>query len=171
MDGCRANLLADLLQIREDWSGSRRLSEVRDDTVSHDWLWSLNPCHGPIVPPGEYLAALRLRLGAPTIDIPVLCKRCGREDLDKVCTHALRCALPEATRGHNGIRDVVLNLSHLSDSCARPEVLNLIPSHATLRPADILTSAALPGRLAALDIGVTSPDCAGAGDDCCETMR
>lgn len=48
--------------------------------------------------------------------------------------------------------------------------MGLIPSVPTLRPADILTSAALPGRLAALDIGVTSPEAAGAGDDCCEAM-
>ena len=40
----------------------------------------------------------------------------------------------------------------------------------TLRPADIPTSAVLPGRLAALDIGITSPDASGAGDDCCEAM-
>ena len=49
-------------------------------------------------------------------------------------------------------------------------MLTLIPSHPTLRPADILTSAALPGRLAALDVGVASPDAAGAGVDCTVSM-
>ena len=40
----------------------------------------------------------------------------------------------------------------------------------TLDSVDILTSAALPGRLAALDIGITSPDAARAGVDCCHAM-
>ena len=35
----------------------------------------------------------------------------------------------------------------------------------------MLTSAALPGRLAALDVGVACPDAAGAGVDACESMR
>ena len=171
IDKCRADRLEATLGLREDWKGKNRVKELRDETVSHDWLWSLNPCHGPIVPPTHYLAALRLRLGAPAIDNPILCPRCGREDMDVNATHALCCALPEATRGHNCVRDAVLQLSHLADPCARTEVLNLIPSHPALRPADILTSAAYPGRLAALDIGISSPDSSGAGDDCCEAMR
>ena len=101
----------------------------------------------------------------------MVCPRCGRDELDISCAHALCCALPEATRGNNNVRDVVLQLAHLADPCARPEVLNLIPSNPMLRPADILTSAAFPGCLAALDIGISSPDSSGAGDDCCETMR
>ena len=56
------------------------------------------------------------------------------------------------------------------DPNAELEPLGLITSHPTLRPADVLTSAALPGRLAALDVGVTSPDAAGAGIDCVESM-
>ena len=44
------NLQTMLVQ-REDWEGERRLAELRDETVSHDWLWSVNPCHGPVVPP------------------------------------------------------------------------------------------------------------------------
>ena len=54
---------------------------------------------------------------------------------------------------------------------AGAETLNLIPSVPTLRPADILTSAASPSRLAALDIGIVSPDSGGAGDDCCDAMN
>ena len=69
------------------------------------------------------------------------------------------------------MRDVILQLAHLADPSASSEPLDLIPSAPMLRPADILTSAAFPGCLAALDIGVTSPDSLGAGDDCCESMR
>ena len=39
-----------------------------------------------------------------------------------------------------------------------------------LRPVDVPTSAALPGRLAALNVGVASPHAAGVGGDCTETM-
>lgn len=46
----------------------------------------------------------------------------------------------------------------------------LVPSAPALRPADILTSAALLGRLAALDIGVTCQEATGAGEDCCDAM-
>ena len=59
VDTCRADRLESMLHQREDWKGKRRLAALRDATVSHEWLWSLNPCHGPIVPPTHYLAAIR----------------------------------------------------------------------------------------------------------------
>ena len=170
-DEYRADYLDSLLHVAGDWNGKRRLRELRDSTTSHTWLWSLNPCHGPIVPPTHFLTAVRLRLGAPSIESMMVCPRCGREDLDRPCAHALCCSIPEATRGHNKVRDVVLQLAHLADPSASSEPLNLIPSAPMLRPADVLTSAAFPGCLAALDIGVSSPDSSGAGDDCCESMR
>ena len=68
------------------------------------------------------------------------------------------------------MRDVVLGLAHLADPSSATETVGLVPSNPSLRPADILTSAALPGRMAALDIGITSPDGAGAGGDCCDAM-
>ena len=74
-----------------------------------------------------------------------------------------------ATRGHYHVRDCILPLAHLADPCTALESVGLIPSAPSLRPADLLSSAAIPGRMAALDIGVTSPDAMGAGDDCCET--
>ena len=37
------------------------------------------------------------------------------------------------------------------------------------RPADVYTSAALPGRDAALDVTIAAQDAVGAGDDCCAT--
>ena len=50
------------------------------------------------------------------------------------------------------------------------ETVGLIPSAPTLRPADLLNSAAVPGRLAALDVGIISPDANNAGEDCCQSM-
>ena len=58
-----------------------------------------------------------------------------------------------------------------ADPSAATEVEGLIPSAPARRPADILTSAALPGSLAALDIGVKAPDATGAGTDRVEAMR
>ena len=65
----------------------------------------------------------------------------------------------------------MLELAHLADPSAEAETLGLVPSHPSLRPADVLTSAALPGRLAALDVGVVSPDAAASGSDCCAYMH
>ena len=64
----------------------------------------------------------------------------------------------------------MLELAHLADPSAEAETPGLVPSAPSLRPADVLTSAALPGRLAALDVGVVSPDAAGSGPDCCAHM-
>ena len=81
---------------------------------------------------------------------------------------AAHCLKPK--KEHYAIRDELLPLAYLADSSAAVETTGLIPSAPTLRPADILTSAALPGRLAALDVGVCSPDASGAGGDCCASM-
>ena len=59
---------------------------------------------------------------------------------------------------------------HCFTSCIAPEAPEIIASHPALRPADIFTSAAIPGGMAALDVGIASPDAAGAGDDCVESM-
>ena len=147
----------------------RRLSELRDDSVSHDWLWRISSAHGPIVPRSEFQTGVRLRVGADCIRPGTGCARCGAV-MQGSASHAFCCALPEATTGHYDVRNAILPLAHLADSSTSLEPLGLIPSHPSLRPADLLCSAAYPGRLAALDVGVTSPDASGAGDDCCENM-
>ena len=138
--------------------------------MSHDWLWALKPAHGSHVPHEDYVTRLRLRLGAPIIDDAVVCHRCGAAILDRSCNHALCCSLGEATKGHNRVRDDVLRLVHIADSAAETEAQGLIPFAPSLRPADIFTEAAVPGCQAAMDIGITSPNATGAGDDCCEAM-
>ena len=85
--------------------------------------------------------------------------------------HALCCSLAEATRGHNAVRDQLHKAARAADSSAETEPLGLIASQPTLRPADVFTSAATPGRLSALDVGICSPEAAAAGDDCTEGMR
>ena len=128
----------------------RRLLELRDPSVSHEWLWRVSRAHGPVVPRSDFQVAVRLRVGAVCTSPAAICARCGAA-LGATGSHALCCALPEATRGHYDVRDEVLRLGHLADPTAATEALGLIPTAPTLRPADILTSAALPGRLAALD--------------------
>ena len=64
----------------------------------------------------------------------------------------------------------MLEFTHIADSSATTEIRNLFPTAPLLRPADIFTSAARQGRLAALGIGICSPDASGAGLDCTATM-
>ncbi len=87
------------------------------------------------------------------------------------CVHASCCAPGPSLRGHNDVRDSVLDCSRLSDSTAEPEVLGLIASAPGLRPADILTSALGGNTLTALDVGVASPHAVRAGEDCTVSMR
>ena len=126
---------------------------------------------GPVVPRGDFQDAVRIRLGAPLAKPGTPCARCGFAMEANTCKHGLLCALPEATKGHYECRDCVLELAHLADPRAEAETRGLIDSSPSLRPADVLSAAVFPGRLAALDVGVTSPDRSGLGDDCCESMN
>lgn len=170
LDDQRASDLSDHLAENHHWSHWRCLRELCDPSTSHDWLWALHPCHGPTLDKAEYLTAIRLRIGAPCIEDVITCPRCNDKNLDRSCRHALLCAIPEATRGHYDVRDAILPLVHLADPSADTETPGLVPDFPTLRPADIFTSAAISGRLAALDIAITSPDATGAGEDCCQAM-
>ena len=109
-------------------------------------------------------------MGAFLTDDPCLCPRCNLKILDRTAKHGLCCAAPEGTHGHYTTRDAILHLTHLADPSASTEITELIPSAPALRPADIFSSAAFPGSMAALDIGICSPDASGAGRDCCESM-
>ena len=170
VDKCIIEGLAQELQAAEQFPDERRLREIADPACNHEWLWALSPHHGPTLQDEEYVEAVRLRLGAGGPEEPVPCRLCGGV-LDGAGSHAMCCATGEATRGHNAVRKQLHGLARSADSAAEEEPLGLIPSHPTLRPADVFTSAAHPGRLSALDVGVTSPEATGAGDDCTESMR
>ena len=166
----RADRLVATLQGQGRWSDVRRLRCLRDPSTSHAWLWGLNPVHGPIVPPADFGLAACIRIGAHLVEDAFVCPRCSKEVVGRTAAHALCCAAPQATHGHYDARDQLLLAVHLADPSATPEAPEIIASHPALRPADIFTSAAIPGGLAALDVGITSPDAAGAGDDCVESM-
>ena len=171
LDAEKVDRLSEHLLESHLWSAARRIRELRDPGANHDWLWGLHRAHGNCMPQEEYLAAVRLRVGAHFTEEPVVCGACGKAVMDRCGAHALCCASAESTVGHYKVRDSVHELVALADPSAETEVEGLIPSRPYRRPADFLTSAARPGSLAALDIGVKAPDAVGAGDDCVEAMR
>lgn len=164
------SLAADL-RSSERWTDIRRIRELRDDSVSHDWLWAIGPGPGGSFHPAEYATAVRCRLGAHHAEEPLPCQSCGRAVLDPAASHALCCAPGPCTQGHKDVRDTFLDYTRLADATAEPEVLGLIASAPGLRPADVLTSALAMGLDTALDVGVASPEASGAGKDCAESMR
>ena len=103
----------------------------------------LHPGHGDLVPPDEFAHAVRIRLGAKFIDDVASCERCGKL-LGSNAAHAFCCALPDATRGHNRVRDKAHDLVSIADPSASREAPELVPSFPTIRPADIFTESAFP---------------------------
>ena len=75
-----------------------------------------------------------------------------------------------STKGHYRVCDKLLAVTQECDPGAETEPLGLIASRPALRPADILTTAAHSGRLAALDVGIVAPEASGSGLDCTAAM-
>ena len=98
-----------------------------------------------------------MRFGAGNPPDGGLCGHCGKVSLDSAGGHATCCAIGESTRGHNAVRDAVFAFAEMADPAAEKEAEDLVPSDPRARPADVLTSAAIPGCVAALDIGVVAP--------------
>ena len=121
-------------------------------------MWALSPHQGPIIEDErEFLEAVRVRLGAGGPSDIAMCGYCSKQQLDIPGSHASCCAVGEATKGHNAIRDTIFGYAVEADPSADWEPEGLVPSQPRARPADVLTTAAIPGRVAALDVGVTSP--------------
>ena len=129
LDGASVEQLSRRLLQQERWTDARRIRELRDPSVSHDWLWALNPAHGPTVPAEKYATCVRLRLGAFLSAEPFLRERCGAAVVDRAGSHALCCAAPEGTRGRYAVRDALLPPVHLADPSAQTEVPELIPTN------------------------------------------
>jgi hypothetical protein len=148
-----------------------RLSDLCEAYGTHEWLWCLSPAHGPCIEDEtEFVEAVRVRLGAGGPIDGGICGACGVARLDASGAHASTCSLCEATRGHNAVRNLLFDVSSAIDPSTEREPEGLVPSCPTLRPADVLSPAARPGCMAALDIGVTSPMAASAGEDAAESM-
>lgn len=147
-----------------------RLDDLAARGTSHSLLWALSPHQGPVIEEdAEFAEAVRVRLGSGGPPDVGVCGYCERHQLDSAGGHASCCAVGEATLGHNAVRDVVFAYAAEADPSADREVADLAPSHPRARPADVLTTAAIAGRVAALDVGVTSP-AAAAGADAADAM-
>jgi hypothetical protein len=148
-----------------------RLHDLRLAEGTHSWLWRLSREQGATIDDEqEYVEAVRVRLGTGGPPDGGLCGSCGAAFLDSSGRHAAGCCLGEATRGHHAVRDVLFEASFIADPSTEREPEGLVPSHPALRPADVLSPAARAGCLAALDVGVTSPLAATAGEDAAESM-
>ena len=147
-----------------------RLDDLANPATGHGWMWSLAPQHGIIIEDErEFTEAVRVRLGAGGPPDCALCGCCGRAQLDSAGSHASWCSLGEATAGHNAIRDALFEFAAAADPATELEPEDLIPSRPRARPADVLTPAVIPGRVAALDVGVTS-SAVSSDEDATEAM-
>ena len=172
MDACTARGLLQRARQSDDRDREWLLAELVSPHVNHEWLWRLDPNKGPCLAADDYVAAVRLRLGAGGPSEAVPCASCGDALLGPSGLHAMLCARGPSTRGHNAVRDELFAVASSLDSTSELEPLGLIPSRPRLRPADLLTGVSgFSARHAALDVGICCPAAAGAGDDCVEAMR
>ena len=152
----------------EDARGARRLRELVAPHTCHDWLWKINPREESRLAEEDFLLDLSSRLGADQVGADAVCSCCG-EVLDRAVSHASCCSPAESTRGHYAVVAAVADGMALADPSLRTEVHGLVPTGE--RPADILTTAAIPGRQAALDITIASQDALHAGLDACASAH
>jgi hypothetical protein len=164
-DCTRLRRLEATLRQQSNWVQLDRLRELRHPEVSHSWLWHLDSSSGSVLAQVDYIANVQKRLGARCHDGVGPCRLCGAP-LDPQLEHSETCATAEATRGHYAcVRAVVAGL-RLADASITTEPQGLTDTQT--RPADILTTAAVPGRSAALDVCVASPNAAIAVRDAAE---
>ena len=158
-----ARLLA-RLELEDDRS-ARRVNELLHPQTCHDWLWKINPRDGSRLAEEDFLLALGSRLGATQVaGTDAKCAKCG-EALDSAAAHSTCCAPAESTRGHYAVVSALADGMALADPSLRTEVRGLVSSGE--RPADILTTGALPGVRTAVDVTVAAPDALHAGTDAC----
>ncbi len=78
-----------------------RLKDLRDESVSHAWLWSSAASSQGDLEPDEFVSAVLMRIGAQHFDEPQICQACGEHVLDPMCVHASCCAPRPSLRGHS----------------------------------------------------------------------
>lgn len=161
-DFTRLRRLQDTLRSQCNWPQLQRLSELRHKEVSHRWLWHLDASKGTVLCETDYILNVQKRLGAIILEDDLTCRICGGH-LDPALEHCETCATAEATKGHYACVRALVDGIKVADPSVSTEPRHLTSTDA--RPADILTNAAVPGRRAALDVCVTSPNAAEARDD------
>lgn len=147
------------------WGQLEALRDLGHKDISHKWLWHLDSRRGTVLAPCDYIVIVQRRLGARIYNVDAQCRICGCA-LDPQVEHSDCCDPAGATRGHYAVvRELVRGLK-LADPGFLTEPRRLTTTES--RPADILTSAAVPGRSAALDVCVASPNASGAAGDAAE---
>ena len=165
-DCTKLRMLEAVLRQQCNWAQLDRLKELRHPEVSHKWLWHLNPRTGSVLSQADYVINVQKRLGAEIIDDIIICYQCG-DVVDMSLEHSETCAIGEATKGHYACVRALCDGLRLADAAVTTEPKGLASNMA--RPADILTTAAVPGRRAALDVCVSSPNAAAAGGDAAQS--
>ena len=165
LDCTRLRALEAALRQQCNWPQLEALKDYRHKAVSNRWLWHLDARRGSVLAPCDYIANVQLRLGATILQSEAACRLCG-EQLDLQAVHSECCDTAGATRGHYAVVRAMLEGFRLADPsvCTEPRGLTSTQS----RPADIFTLAAVPGRRAALDVCVASPNAATAAGDAAE---
>ncbi len=164
-DCTRLRALEATLRRQSNWAQLEELRDARHKEVSHRWLWHLDSRRGTVMAQCDYILNVQRRLGARMLEREVLCRLCGGP-LDAQLLHGECCDTAGATRGHYTVVRSVVNGLKLADAGVSTEARGLTTSQS--RPADILTTAAVPGRSAALDVCVASPNAAAAAGDAAE---
>jgi hypothetical protein len=161
-DCTRLRALEATLRQQANWPQLERIKDLRHAEVSHKWLWHLDSSRGSVLPQCDYTVGVQRRLGARIFERDVTCRLCG-SPLDAQLEHSECCATAEATRGHYTCVRAVVGGLRLADPAVTTEPQGLTSTQS--RPADILTIAAVPGRSAALDVCIASPNAAAAAGD------
>ena len=125
----------------------------------------LGHMNGSVLAAADFVINVQKRLGAVSHASAMACRLCGAQ-LDPQLEHSELCSVAEATKGHYACVRALVNGLKLADPGVTTEPRGLTSS--TSRPADIFTTAAVPGRSAALDVCVASPNAAAAFGDAAE---
>ena len=135
---------------------------MRHPEVPHRWLSHLDTRAGGGLTAADYVINMQKRLGATPRANVLACRLCG-SPLNPQIEHSELCSMAEATRGHYACVRAVVDGLKLADPAVTTEPRGL--TTLASRPADIFTIAAVPGRSAALDVLVASPNAAAAIGD------
>ena len=130
-----------------------RIEDLCHAQVCHKWLYHLDACAGSVLTPHDYLTNVQKRLGNRVWVGGGQCRCCG-SFLDPQLEHAEACSTAEATREHYACVHAVVCALKLADPRITTEPGGLAAWQS--RPADMFTTAPVPGRSAALDVCVAS---------------
>ena len=164
-DCTRLRALEASLRQQGNWEQLERLQDLRHPGVSHRWLWHLDSRSGAVLAEEDYVLGVQKRLGGRVHEGCAPCRLCGAP-LDPQLEHSEVCGTAAATRGHYACVRALVEGFRLADPSVTTEPRGLTDTQA--RPADIFTTAAVPGRSAALDVCVASPSAAMALGDAAE---